>query len=551
MLANLNGYCAIHDFSRLNRESRGLIIELTSIELMDPGMNAQSPIPGIERLAAGASSSLRSWQTSLLVAAVALCAGCAVGPEFRSPELSAQAGYRAEELPASTTSTEAPTGAAQRLVEGAEVPAKWWESFASAELNRRVEQALANSPDIASAQAALRQAQALTDVTRGGLFPSVDAVAGANRQQSPLSAGPIAGSASPYTIHNASIEVGYTLDLFGGVRRSVEAQGAYADLQFYELQGTTLSLAANVVTTSIREASLRGQILANEEITRVYQEQYELTGRQYETGVKSQGDVLFTRSQVAASRALLPTLHKALEQTQTQLAVYLGHFPSEAEFAELTLDDLQLPLDVPVSLPSTVVRARPDILAAEANLHRATAAVGVATANLFPNIVLSASLGSQAIESSNLFGSSSEAWSLGLNLLQPIFRGGSLRAQKRAAEAGLDQASADYRGTVLYAFQNVADSLRAIELDAESLASRAIALEAAAESMDIARRQYEDGSIDYVQVLIESRLFEQARILFIEARANRLADTAAMYAALGGNFDDDSDQPALDPPAPQ
>lgn len=515
-------------------------------------MNAQSPISRIERITAGAFSTSRSWQTSLLVAALVLSSGCAVGPDFRSPDLPAQAGFRAGELPESTTSTEAPTGAAQRLVEGAQVPARWWESFASAELNRRVEQALANSPDIASAQAALRQAQALTDVTRGGLFPSVDAVAGANRQQNALAAGPVAGSASPYTIQNASIDVGYTLDLFGGVRRSVEAQAANADFRLFELQGTYLTLATNVVTTSIREASLRGQILANEQITRVYQEQYELTERQYETGVKSQADVLFTRSQVAAARALLPTLHKALEQTQTQLAVYLGQFPSEAEFAELTLEDLQLPLEVPVSLPSTVVRTRPDVLAAEANLHRATASVGVATANLFPNIVLSASLGSQALASGDLFGSSSEAWSLGLNLLQPIFRGGSLRAQKRAAEAGLDQASADYRITVLNAFQNVADSLRAIELDAESLASRAIALEAAAESMSIARRQYEDGSIDYVQVLIESRLFEQARILFIEARANRLADTAAMYAALGGDFnDDDSAEPAVDPPAQQ
>lgn len=483
--------------------------------------------------------------TIALVAVLSLLAGCAVGPDFRSPDLPAGADYRADGVPASTISAEAPTGAAQRLIEGAAVPARWWESFGNAELDRRVSLALANNPDIASAEAALRQAQALTDVTRGGLFPSVDANVGANRQQSPVN-----GTTSPYTVYNASIEVGYALDLFGGVRRSVEAQAAYADLQFYQWQAAYLSLAANVVTTSIREASLRGQIQANEEITRFYEEQYELTSRQYETGVKSQGEVLFTRSQLAASRAVLPTLRKALDTTRTQLAVYLGQFPSEAEFAELTLDDLNLPLEVPVSLPSTVVRARPDILAAEASLHRATATVGVATANLFPNIVLTASLGSQALESGNLFGSSSEAWSLGLNLLQPIFRGGSLRAQKRAAEAGLDQAAADYRSTVLTAFRDVADSLRAIELDAESLASRAIALEAAAESLSISRRRYQDGSIDYVQVLVESRLFEQARILFIEARANRLADTVAMYTALGGNFsDDDAGQPADGAPA--
>ncbi|MEZ5463219.1 efflux transporter outer membrane subunit [Dokdonella sp.] len=513
-------------------------------------MSAYSSRLRIDRSGGRVFSSTRSWQTGLLIAALAFSSGCAVGPDFRAPVLPDNAGYRTDDLPESTVSAEAPTGAAQRLVEGAQVPARWWESFASAELNRRVEQAFANSPDIASAQAALRQAVAQSDVARGGLFPSVDAAAGANRQESPFSTGPVSGSASPYTIYNASIDVGYTLDLFGGVRRSVEAQDAIADLQRYQLQGTYLSLAANVVTTSIREASLRGQILANEEITRVYQEQYELTDRQYETGVKSQGDVLFARSQVAAARAQLPTLSKLLAQTQTQLAVYLGQFPSEAEFEALTLDDLQLPLEVPVSLPSAVVRARPDVLAAEASLHQATAAVGIATANLFPNIVLSASLGSQALERGDLFGGSSEAWSLGLNLLQPIFRGGSLRAQKRAAEAGLDQASADYRSTVLTAFQNVADSLRALELDAESLASRAAALEATADSLAIARRQYEDGSVGYLQVLIESRLFEQARVLFIEARANRLADTAAMYAALGGAYSEEQvGQFPIDTPA--
>ena len=465
--------------------------------------------------------------------------GCAVGPDFRAPVVSAEAGYRADALPVATSASDAPTGDAQRFLQGASVPAQWWTQFDSDELNRRVEQALANSPTVVSAQAALRQAEAETGAARGGLFPSIDAGLGANRQRA-SAATTGTGTGSLYTIHNASVAVGYTLDLFGGVRRGVEAQKALADFQRNQLDATYLTLASNVVTTSIREASLRGQIRATEEIIAVYQEQFDLVGKQFETGAKSQGDVLFAQSQVAAARAALPTLRKALAQTQTQLAVYLGRFPSQSEFEAVDLDGLTLPRELPVSLPSTLVRQRPDIRAAEAQLHAASARVGVATANLFPNISLSASFGSQALDRSDLFGSSSEAWSLGLNLLQPIFRGGTLRAQKRAAEAGLDKASADYRSTVLTAFQNVADSLRAIELDAESLASQASAATATASSLELTRKQYADGSVAYLQVLDATRLYQQSRLAVIDARALRLADTAALFAALGGGFGDGS-----------
>lgn len=472
-----------------------------------------------------------------------MLAACAVGPDFRAPTVPEEAGYRADALPDATVSIGVPTGDAQRFLQGESVPAQWWTTFASDELNRRVEQALANSPSVASAQAALRQADEQTSAARGGLFPSIDASLGANRQKSPaITTG--AFSASPYTIHNASIDLGYTLDLFGGVRRGIEAQSAIADFQRNQLDATYLSLATNVVTTSIREASLRGQIQATEEITDVYQEQLDLVGKQFETGAKSQGDVLFAQSQVAAARAQLPNLRKALAQTQTQLAVYLGRFPSQTELEALDLDALKLPTDLPVSLPSSLLRQRPDIRAAEAQLHSASAQVGIATANLYPNISLSASFGSQALNSSDLFGSSSEAWSLGLNLLQPIFRGGTLRAQKRAAEAGLDKAAADYRVTLLTAFQNVADVLRALELDAESLASQAGAAEATANSLELTRRQYTDGSIAYLQVLDATRLYQQSRLAVIDARATRLADTAALFAALGGGFGDNGNLPS-------
>jgi len=481
----------------------------------------------------------RTLTRAIVPAGLALLAACAAGPDFRAPPAPSEGGYRADALPKATTATDAPTGDAQRFLEGADVPARWWTTFASAELDRRVEAALAHSPTIASAQAALRQAQENATAARGSLFPSVDAKVGATRGNA-NGLGAVAGesgsASSVFTVYNAGVDVGYTLDLFGGVRRGIEAQSALVDYQQYQLQGTYLSLAANVTTASFREASLRGQIAAIEEVVRVYMEQLGMAERQHEIGAKSLADVLAIRTQVATARAQLPALRQQLAQTQTQLAVYLGHFPSEQELAEVGLDALTLPQDVPVSLPSALVQQRPDIRAAEAQLHQATAAVGVATANLLPQITLSANLGSQALHADDLFGGGTKAWSLGANLLQPLFHGGTLRAQQRAAQAGLDKAAADYQSVVLGAFQNVADALRALELDAENLQAQAEAERSAKSSLDLVRTQYNGGSTSYLQVLDATRQYQQTRIGLIEARAARLSDTAALYAALGGGW---------------
>ncbi len=496
---------------------------------MDPAARARAPfVPQ--------SASPRAPRRDVLAATLALAlAGCAVGPDFRAP--SAPTGEAVIALPAQTVAADVPTGDAQRFLAGQPVPGQWWHTFGNAELDRRVERALANSPTVASAQTALRQARAGVDAARGSLFPSLDLGAGATRQNGVAAGSP---GVSPFTVHNASVSVGYTLDLFGGVRRGIEAQAALADLAAVQLEGTYLSLAANVATASFLEASLREQIAATEEIVAVYRQQADLIGKQNEIGTKSQADVLLAQSQVATASAQLPALRKALAQTQTQLAVYLGTLPDAADLAALDLDDVDLPQDIPVSLPSTIVRERPDIRIAEARLHQASAEVGIATANLFPAITLSGSYGSQAAASGDLFGSGTEAWSLGLNLLQPIFRGGSLRAQKRAAEAGLDQASADYRTTVLTAFQNVADSLRALEYDAEGLAAQAAAVDATASSLELVNVQFREGATSQLQVLDATRQYQQARIALIQARAARLTDTAALYAALGGGWRGDT-----------
>lgn len=475
----------------------------------------------------------------------AALAGCAAGPDFRAPAAPAVDGYRKDPLPAATVETKAPTGDAQRFVSGADVPAQWWTTFANAELTRRITQALAHSPSVASAQAALRQAQENANAARGAQLPSVDASAGATRGNANGQGAAATGAGSVYTLYNAGARVNYTLDLFGAVRRGVEAESAAVDTQRFQLEGTYQTLAANVATASFREASLRGQIRATEEIIDVYNKELKLVEAQNQIGAKSLADVLVIRTQVATAAATLPPLRAQLAQTQTQLAVYLGEFPSQSELAALDLDAFGLPREVPVSLPSTLTRQRPDVRAAEATLHQATAKVGVATANLFPQITLSGSLGSSALHSGDLFSGGTKAWSIGANLLQPIFHGGSLRAQKRAAEAGLDKAAADYQQTVLGAFQNVADALRALELDAESLKAQALAEQSAARSLDLVRIQYHNGSASYLQELDATRQYQQTRLGLIQARAARLADTAALYTALGGGWKEDSAPAAI------
>lgn len=477
-------------------------------------------------------------RSALCGALLIALAGCAAGPDFRSPAPPAVDGFRKDPLPAATVEARAPTGDAQRFISGGDVPEQWWTAFANEELNRRITQALAHSPSVASAQAALRQAQENANAARGSLFPSVDANLAAQRENANSLGVGVGGPGAPsvFTLYNASVKVNYTLDLFGSLRRDVEAQSAVADYQRYQLEGTYQTLAANVATASFREASLRGQIRATEEIIDAYNKELKLVEAQNQIGSKSLADVLVIRTQVATAEATLPSLRQQLAQTQTQLAVYLGEFPSQSQLSALDLDGLSLPHEVPVSLPSTLTRQRPDVRAAEAVLHQATAQVGVATANLFPQITLSGSVGSSALHSGDLFSSGTKAWSIGANLLQPIFHGGTLRAQKRAAEAGLDKAAADYQQTLLGAFQNVADALRALELDAENLRAQAQAEQSAAKSLDLVRIQYRDGAASYLQELDATRQYQQARLGLVQARAARLSDTAALYTALGGGW---------------
>jgi NodT family efflux transporter outer membrane factor (OMF) lipoprotein len=488
-------------------------------------------------------------RTAAVMAAVSMAltlAGCAVGPSFREPAAPQVDRYTLTSLPATTASADTAGGDAQRFLEGENVPQHWWTTFGNAELDGRVQQAFRHSPSIAAAQAALRQAEETARAARGSLFPSLDANAGAARaKESGIQTG--TGKAlGPYTVYNAGVSVGYVFDIFGGVRRGIEAQQARADVSRAQLDATYLTLAANVITASLQEASLREQVKATHEIVDSLKQELDIAQKQQAIGARSLSDTLAVRSELAAVQATLPPLEKRLAATQNQLATYLGVTPAQLTLQPVTLADVTLPTDIPVSLPSVVVAQRPDIRAASAQLHAATAAVGVATADMLPRLTLNGSLTSQSLTTSGLFAAGSGGWSLGLGLLQPLFHGGQLLYQKRAAEAGMEAALADWQQTVLVAFQNVADALQALDYDAQSLRAQSISERDAEKLLSLTRTQYRVGAVDYLTLLSAQRQYQQARIAEIAARAARLADTAVLYAALGGGWQAASESQAME-----
>jgi len=471
------------------------------------------------------------------VALAATLGACAVGPDFKRPDAPAPQSYTATPLPARTVAGKGPAGRVQTFQHGAEIPAQWWTMFHSEKLNTLVEQALKANQDVAAAQAALRQANENALAAQGGLFPSFDGKGNVTRQKvSGASFGQPGAGGQIYSLFNASVNVSYTLDVWGGVRRGVEAQRAQAEYQNFQLEGTYLTLTSNVVTTAVQEASLRAQIAATEQIVDADRKQLEMVKRQFALGGVSKVDVLTQQSQLAATLATLPPLRKQLAQNRNLLAVLLGRLPSEQPAERFELDDLKLPEDLPVSVPSSLVGQRPDIRAQEALLHQASAEVGVATANLLPQVTISGSYGGTSTNISDLLKSASNVWSIGGGITQPLFHGGELLHKKRAAVAAYDQAAAKYRGTVLGAFQNVADTLHALDADAEALQAQDQAEDAAAEALELARTQYQTGAISNLTLLVSQRQYQQARIAQLQAQAARYADTAALFQALGGGW---------------
>ena len=472
------------------------------------------------------------------VVVAAALAGCAVGPDYRRPASPEVASYTAGELPAETAAAPGTGGGTQRFIPGGEIPARWWELFRSEALDRWIREGLANSPTLAAAEATLRRSQELLRARSGELLPSVDANVSASRQKpSGASFGQPSAQTNPFTLYNASVDVSYNLDLFGRTRRELEALQAQVDYERFQLEGAYMTLASNIVTAALQEASLRGELKATRDILATQEEQLSIIEKQFELGGISRTDVLAQRASLAQTRAAVPPLEKRIAQTRHLLAVLAGRFPGDtADLPEFVLEDLRLPEELPVSLPSSLVRQRPDIRSAEELLHAASATVGVATANLYPQITLSATYGTAASRTGDLFSPGSAVWGISAGLLQPLFHGGALEAQRRATVAGFDQAAAQYRETVLQAFRDVADVLRALEYNAVTLRAQADAEAAAADTLEIAKKQVFFGATSQLSLLNAQRQYFLARILLVRVQSLRFADTAALFQALGGGW---------------
>ena len=497
------------------------------------------------------NKNLRPVATPLMLAGSLMLSSCAVGPDFHAPAAPEVKSLTSGTVPAQTAATPgAEAGAAQSLQNGADIPAKWWELFQSPKLNELVQQALAANPTMASAQAALRNAQENLRASQSGFFPAVTANAGVTRQSISLASYGLPGGNDIFNLFNASVNVSYTLDLFGGTRRAVEAQAAQVDYRRFELESTYLTLSANTVTTALLAASLRTQEDATNDIIAAQLEQLRVLHKQFELGAVSQGDVLAVEAQVAATQATLPPLQKGLAQAQNQLANYVGKFPGTFTPVDLNLTDLKLPQQLPLSLPSELVRQRPDVRAAEAQLHQTSVGGGVATANMLPQITLSGAYGAEAGTPRDLFSPGTAIWNVGAGLLQPIFNAGQLSARRRAAVAAYDQSLADYQTVVAGAFQNVADVLAALDADANALNAQYGAYGAADKSLQLVQKQYQLGAVSYLGLLNAQRQYQQARIAYVQAVATRYQDTAALFQALGGGWWNRDAGSAATTPAP-
>lgn len=472
---------------------------------------------------------------SWLLFATAMLTGCTVGPDFRTPDAPTVTRYTRENLPAAAASATVWMGGAQSLATGQAVAPEWWTAFGSTRLDDLVAQALHNSFTLAAAEATLRQARQLYAAQAGStLYPTADARLAASRNQiNAASRGENGNQQTLYNLYNAGVAVNYNLDLFGGNRRALEALAAKADYADFQLAGARLALAGNIVTTVFGQALAGEQIAATEAILKDQQSQLDIARKRFELGAVAKADVLPLQTQMEQTRASLPALRNKLEQADHLLAVLTGQAPGAADIPRFTLADFTLPARLPLVVPSELVRQRPDIQASTALLHAATAEYGVAVSNLYPQIDLSATLGTQALTAGALFGPGSMIWTVAGQLAQPLFNAG-LKAGANAAEASLQAAGANYQQTVLEALRNVADTLRQLDNDAEALQAQAVADASAQASLELVLQQYQLGATSYLQLLTAQQQVQQTRIGLIAAQAARLADSAALYQAMGG-----------------
>ncbi len=444
--------------------------------------------------------------------------------------------------PSATAATPSvPGGAAQHFATGADISGDWWTVFHSAPLDALIDAALQHNPDLKASQAALRVAQEDALAQRGAFFPGLSAGVDASRQRvsnvlAPVPNYPVVPQEFVYSLFTPQLSISYAPDLFGRNRRTLESLQAQAEAARFQMIAAWTTLTSNVVVTAVQEASLRQQVEATRELITLERKSLDILQLRFQKGDASKLDVAAQQTQVAQVEAALPALEKQLAETQHALAALTGRFPDEAPAGSFKLDDLQLPRELPVSLPSKLVEQRPDVGQARANLHAASAAIGIAAADRLPDIELSGSAGSTALEISKVFTSGTGFWGLAASLTAPIFQGGQLLHQERAAKAAYVEAAQQYRSTVLGAFESVADTLVALQQDAAALQAAATAEQAAKSTLDLSQLRLRRGYIGIFELLAAEQSYQQARVALVQAEASRFADTAALYQALGGGW---------------
>lgn len=477
--------------------------------------------------------------------------GCAVGPDYKTPAAPTAQRYSPQVLPAQTAKADDPFGEAQKFDSQQSIQADWWQVFHSTKLNELIKQALKSNPSIAAAQAALKQAQEYVYAQNGFFYPSVGLGYALSRQQL---AGNVSSNAPgyqgngefvgptynnqpvTYTFHTAQLTVGYTPDVFGANRRQVESLQAQVDLQQDQLEAARITLVSNIVATALQEASLRAQIAATHAIIAENEHSLAILQRQFAVGYVMRLDVAAQESALAAAQQLLPPLNKQLDQTRDLLRVLAGNTPDQDVSAVFVMSDFTLPTQLPLSLPAQLILQRPDVRAAEAQMHAASANVGVAVAARLPQFSIVGAYGGEATTFNQMFQSGGPFWSLVGNLTQPVFDGNTLLHRERAADQALVQAAEQYRGTVLIALQNVADTLHALHADADGLDAAVKFEQTAKISLDLTQKQKDTGLVNTLVVLTAEQAYQQATIGLVQARSQRLGDTAALYEALGGGW---------------
>lgn len=490
----------------------------------------------------GTASRRRHWLAlmdaiPLLALLAALLAGCAVGPDFKKSAPPDVADYTPTQLSTTSGTTNIPGAEPQHFASGRDIPGEWWTLFHSQQLNDLIELSLSNNPTLKAAQAALAVARENVLAQKGSYYPSINAAFSAARQKTSQQISPTPNSGALYfSLYTPQVNVSYVPDVFGLNRRTVESLQAEEGQARFALVASHITLSANVAAAAIQEAAVRGQIDATRELVVVNSNMLQTLQQQYSKGYIGRVDVATQESQLAQIEATLPALLKQLAQQRDLLATLAGRFPSQDPVEHFELSSLQLPQELPISLPSQLVAQRPDVRQAEESLHAASAQVGIAVANRLPNITLSADAGTMALEAGKMFSSGNGFWTLAGAIAQPIFQGGALLHKERAARAAYTQAAEQYRATVLSAFQNVADTLHALQQDATALKSAAAARDAAKLTLDLAQTQFQSGYSSYLTLLSAEQTYQQALLNLVQAQANRFADSAALFQALGGGW---------------